>query len=101
MDVPPVSTGGVFEPSCGVVVCVGAVVIGNEVDIEIVRDVAVDEFEERQPLLVAVPRFEVGEDLAGGGPSRTLTVDPRSIGLLQRATAPRSGPSDRASGAVR
>jgi len=70
VDVPSVSTGGVFEPSCDVVVCVGAVVIGNEVDVEIVGDVAVDEFEERQPLLVAVPRFVVGEDLAGGGIER-------------------------------
>jgi len=46
VDVPSVSTGGVFEPSCDVGVCVGAVVVGDEVDVEVIGDVAVDEFEE-------------------------------------------------------
>ena len=51
---------------CDVVVCVGAVVAGNKVDVEVAWDVAVDEFEE-QPFLVAVPRFVVGEDFSGCG----------------------------------
>ena len=66
MDVPPVSTRGVLEPFGDVAVFVGGVVVGDKVDVEILGDGAVDEFEERKPFLVAVSRFVVGEDLAGG-----------------------------------
>ena len=43
MDVPTVSTRGMFKPFCDVVVCAGAVVVGNDVNVEVAGDVAVDE----------------------------------------------------------
>jgi hypothetical protein len=62
-NMPPVPTKRVFEPFGDVVVFVNGVVVNHEVDIEVARDVTVDEFEERQPLLMTVPRSTVGEDL--------------------------------------
>ncbi len=52
------------EPAFDLGVLVGAVVVDDEVDVATGGDVGVDVPEEAQELLVAVPRFALGEDLA-------------------------------------
>ena len=54
------------EPALDLGVLVGAVVVDDEVDIEVGGHVGVDVLEEAQELLVTMPRLALGEDLAGG-----------------------------------
>ena len=54
------------EPALDLDVPVGAVVVDDEVDIEVRGDAGVDVAEEAQELLVAVARLALGDDLAGG-----------------------------------
>ena len=56
----------VGEPALDAGMLVGAVVVDDEVDIEVRGHVGVDVSEEAQELLVAVARPALGEDLAGG-----------------------------------
>ena len=54
------------EPALDPGVLVGAVVVDDEVDVQVRRHAGVDVPEEAQELLVAVTRLALGEDLAGG-----------------------------------
>ncbi len=54
------------EPAPDAGVLVGAVVVDNEVDIEVRGHVGVNVLEKAQELLVAVARLALGQDLAGG-----------------------------------
>ena len=56
----------VSEPTLNAGVLVGAVVVDDEVDIEVQGHVGLDVSEEAQELLIAVARLALGEDLASG-----------------------------------
>ena len=58
--------GPVGEPVLDAGVLVGAIVVDDEVDVEVRRHVGIDVLEEAQELLVAVSRPALGEDPAGG-----------------------------------
>ena len=54
------------EPAFDLGMLVGAVVVDDEVEIEVWAHAGVDVLEEAQKLLVAMPRLALGDDLAGG-----------------------------------
>ena len=70
MDVPAVLAPGGLEPLRDVFVFVRRVVVDDEVHVQLGGDVAFDQFQESQELLVAVPGPAVGENLAGRGVQR-------------------------------
>ncbi len=55
------------QPGLDVGVVVGAVVVEDQVHLEVLGDLAVDELQEGQELLVAVAGQAQAHDLAGGG----------------------------------
>ena len=69
VDVPAVLAAGLVEPVGDVFVLVGAVVVDDEAHVA-AGDVAFDELQEPQELLVAVPGAPLVQDLAGGGVER-------------------------------
>ena len=68
---------------------VGAVVVDDEVEIEVWGHAGVNVLEEAQKLLVAMPRLALGDDLAGGHPPVktkhfAAITDPKEVGPLLR-----------------